>query len=507
MKNKKLKKRRLLISYFTFNYLYENGALCTINGRQDGNAARPRLGTIGRVKNAQLPMRSHDRNFKNFLYIYRNDVRALYVNVTTAKDSSGITTQKTLFTLHYIPKKSSREPVMLARDITLFAPPPDPSADPLPAPVEIVINPSGIAQMGGWIYLIDYDSQKIYYLRLNELNGLPDGSNYTLTRRPLDLLGLVPELGADAKGVAIGAARDPAGARYLYALYNNPETSLAEGYYPSTLVRLVISATGVLAYDTKVEMGLNTPELNILTLGTGEKYVVTSAIGGMIQGGSTNERLSTIMSVPAFGPWDNDSPVELLRGADIETGEPYKAYDIHGIAASPRPDSDGKVLIITGYYNTPSYSGLKWRFYETTVARMLNARNETLPDAVELGILTELEDGETLSPGDLDPVFYGVYFLNGLYEAGKNPRKDRYWIFRGTELLVTLSGAYGSPAKPANPYRFFPRGFGVDSVGGQNVQSAELPIELTRQVIAGTAHKRGITALRIPRTGDDDDDN
>jgi hypothetical protein len=488
------KKRRLLISYFGSDPLYENGALRTINGRQNSNALRPKLGAIGRPKNAQLPMLPGDQNFKNFCYIYQNDVRALFGNVKTEYDQvSEITTEKTTFTLYYVPKKSSREWKELARDITLLLP---------NSTTPIKMNPGGIAQIGEWVYIIDYDSQKIYYLRVNELNGLPDGASYPLTRAPFDLAAyFLP--GTDVKGMAIGAAKAPDnGQQYLYALYNNPKTSAAADYDPSILVRLTVNATGVLVYDTQVELGLNTPELSIFTKSNGEKHIVIPAIGGMINKGSTNGVASDIMSVPAFGDWSG-GPSELLTGVAMAT--PPSAYDIMGITGSPR--ANGKVLIVTGYFNSPTnYSGIDWRFYETTVDQLLGAEELDLNDAVSDGILTVLEDGETLSPGDMAPIFYGVNFLNALYEAGTTPKRDRYWIFRGTELLVTSVGAYGSPGKPGNPYKFFPLGYGIDDVGGDNVQSAELIIELTRQVIAGEAYKRSINALQTPDEEEEEED-
>jgi hypothetical protein len=496
------KKRRLLISYFGHDYQYENGALRAINGKQNANALRFKLGTIGRSKNAQLPMRPEDRNFKNFLYIYQNDIRALFGNVKTEYvEETSIITEKTTFTLYYVPKKSSREWKELARDITLLLP---------DGVTEVVMNPGGIAQVGDWIYLIDYDSQKIYIIGVNELNGLSDGEHHKLVRAPFDL-SATPVGQPNARGMAIGAARKRApnpeeDIQYLYALYNDLQESETEAYKPSVLVRLTVDGDGDLAYDAQIDdVGLNTPEFSFVNRSSGEKHILVPAIGGMINGGFTNGYVSTIRSVPSFGDWSAVTAAELLTG--VTDGAGNKFYDIMGISGSPRPDDNGKVLIVTGYFNTEFYTGLKWRFYETTIAKLLDAVDEELDleSALDMGILTDLEAGETLSPGDKDKP-YGVYFLNGLYETGASPEQDRYWIFRGTELLVTLAGAYGSPGKQGNPYRFFLRGYGVDDMGAENVQSADLVIELTRQVIAGEAYKRSISALPVPPPDEEEED-
>jgi hypothetical protein len=500
-KSKSKKKRRILISYFAHDDLYENGALCTINGRQDANAWKGRLGTIGRPKNAHLPMLACNKNYKNFAFIRNLNVYSLYVNVVTDYDkiAGKVTTVCTQLTLYSTPKKSTREWIMMSRDIVLV------EADGV---TEIKFNPSAVAQVGDWLYLIDYDSRRIFILGTNELNGLPDGSKITPKILPFDLT--VPaDLDEYARGTAIGAAHqrneDGTVTNCLFALYNRPEDDAAEEYNPSVLVRLTINENGTLAYDTQTTMGLNTPELNIFKLSNRRKYIVITAIGGKQQGGFTNGSDSCIMSVPAFGTWPEVGRV-LITGVDSGAGG-VNFYDIHGIAGSPRFDNFGRVIIGTAYFNNEFFTGLVWRLYQTTIALLLNAQSPDpdkfldLKTAVELGVLTELDSGETLSPIDgREP--YGVYFFNVLYEAGgdgSSHKQDRYWIFLGSQLVVTDVYAYGSPTKPGNPYKLFPLGYGSEDIGGLNVQSAELIIELVHQVTAGNAGKRSVTALPIPK--------
>jgi hypothetical protein len=514
-KSKPKKKRRLLISFFAHDKVYENGTLRTINGRQDANAWKndpaKRLGTIGRSKNAHLPMLAGSKNYKNFAFVRELNVFSLFVNVVTDYDKTAkaISTTSTTLTLYSTPKKSAREWVMMSRDITLL------EADGV---TPLKFNPSAIAQVGDRLYLIDYDTRRIIIIGTNELNGLPDGASITPNVAPFDL-STIPELEVDltykARGVAIGAAPRRAGdgtvTNCLFPLFNMPYDAAAEEYEPSVLVRLAIDGDE-LVYEAHTLMGLNTPELVIFRLSTKERHVVVPAIGGKQQAGTTNEAESNIMSVPAFGDWSGGARI-LISGVDNESG--VTSYDIRGIAASPRAENNGRVIIATGYYNTLGYTGLKWRLYETTIALLLNAQGQDLESAVTLGILKELDAGETLSPplkdGE-DP--YGVYFFNVLYEAsgaGCSHKKDRYWIFLGTELLVTEVYAYSSPTRPApddplgKSYKLFPLGYGVNDIGGDNVQSAELIIELIHQVIAGVANKRSVTALPIPRAAVEED--
>jgi hypothetical protein len=509
-KGKKDKKRRILISYFAHDRIYENGALCTINGRQDANAWKGELGTVGRAKNAHLPMLASNKNYKNFAFIRNLNVYSLFVNVVTDYDTDAekITTVRTQLTLYSTPKKSAREWVMMSRDIELL------ESD---GETAVRFNPSAVAQVGDRLYLIDYDSRKIYIIGTNELNGLPDGSKITPAMAPFDL-SAVPELEdvlfENARGTAIGAAHEVTSAtgdvrNCLFALFNMPQDDAAEEYEPSVLVRLNIGDEGELTYETKTEMGLNTPELNIFKLSNKKRFIVVTALGGMQKGGSTNGIDSCIMSVPAF---DNTWPEEgriLITGVNYEGGT-VNYYDIHGVAGSPRPDNFGRVIIATAYYNTETYTGIDWRFYETTIALLLNAQSPnpddflSLETAVSLGVIRELDAGQTSTPSlksGEDP--YGIYFFNALYEAGggrgSSHKKDRYWLFIGTELIVTNVYAYGSPTRPGNPYKRFPLGYGVDDIGGENVQSAELVIELTHQVVAGTASKRSVTALPVPK--------
>lgn len=72
---------------------------------------------------------------------------------------------------------------------------------------------------------------------------------------------------------------------------------------------------------------------------------------------------------------------------------------------------------------------------------------------------------------------------------------------------MTLAEAYGSPTRPGNPYRQYPLGYGLDDIGGENVQYAYLLTELFRQVKGGEAYKFGVKAHVIPRAAATDDDD
>jgi hypothetical protein len=384
----------MLALFFAHGKLFGDPMLRSVNGLRDADAARAWLGTLGRSVNVPMPLRPGDKNVKNYPFIFRNEVRVLFVKVTTVTvpGQVGLVTTKTELALYALPKKALQTPTQLAWNVVLV----DASGN------EILFNPSGMAQKGDWLYLIDGDTQKHIILGANEINGLVESERIRPAILPFDLgPGTPAALPANARGEAVGAGTGPDGTDYLVSLYSRPSNASQEpAYAPSILVRSIIDKdTGGLTYDTKVvNMGLNTTEFLIVPLESGAKHVVVSGIGGMLNEMFSNGSLSTIMSVPLAGDW----PTE---GTILFTGNPGTAgprdLDINGLTGSLRMDNNGRMFLQTGRYGD-NYGSYRYMLYETTTALLLNAPGCTLDEAVELGFLSVKDEGEVISP-DLSP--------------------------------------------------------------------------------------------------------
>jgi hypothetical protein len=241
----------------------------------------------------------------------------------------------------------------MARDIVLQS----------PAGTKVATNPHGLAQVGRWVYIIDYDSKKIVIMDPNELNGLSDGETCVLERAPFDLSSIFEDYDiANPRGWGIIALPEVDGTtvkNHLYALFINTDT-LATAYGDSLLIRLNVAADGSLSVDSYesddsddpvpavVTVDMNAQEIIPVAKTGGAPQLLIPAIGGRQRGGFTNGASSTLMSIPAFGSWANGVTYLLTGDSDTTKG----TYDIRVLGASDLPDDDGDVYILTGYFNT-----------------------------------------------------------------------------------------------------------------------------------------------------------
>jgi hypothetical protein len=462
----KKKKPQLLFSYTVEDGEYLNSSLKYIAGQQD--AVPGNVGTIGNPANSNAPIASALPDPVVFSYAYQNSVRELLVKI----DSKGGTPSSAVYTLLAPPNPPAEGWQVLANNITLAdGSPPSP-----PAPVSPVANnPHGLAQVGDFLYLIDYEARKIYILGVNELNDLAAGSTHTLVNNPFDV-GAAALLPPDAKGQAI-IALAYGGGTYIFALYIDSDPA-GQSYGNSILVKLTVSNDGTLAYKDKIEgLGLNAQSIHPVTLSDGTTRLLIPAIGGMQQGGYTNLSESVINSVEPFA---TPLAASVLLQGDNPTPSPA-TYDFRELAASFRADDNGNVFILTATFDAKYNQN--WILYKAKAASLLKLANTSISAAVTSGVLSRVDSGQG-DPG---------YFWDILYENGDGPANDRLWLVKGAPIYVTLADSYGTSAIA------FGTGTADGQIGGQVINAVDLTAETVAQAKAGVSLKRGLrgTAPKI----------
>ncbi|MDR1987062.1 MAG: hypothetical protein LBP88_08865 [Treponema sp.] len=459
--------KQYLASYTVLDALYQNGALKYVAGLQDASAAAGSVGTVDIPRNANVPFSAALPDPVVFSFVYQGQVRVLVGEIT----SEGGKLSTCVYTLAVPPAPPAEGWAVFADQITLAAK----DGGPM-----VATNPHGLAQVGDYLYLIDYESQFIYILGGNELTNLPVATTHVLAQYPFDV-GSEAALPDDAKGQAIIALTDADGNTYLYALYIVNDSSGGD-YKPSILVRLSVDTSdGSLKYVDWVEVGLNAQEIVPVSDTNGNVTLLIPAIGGYQNAGKTNGALSEIDSVDPF-PLKSLSATVVLTGDATPPNPP--TYDFQAIAASFRSNDYGIVYILTGDYDA-NYDN-DWTLYQTTVQKLLSVTKLPISQAVDKGILTQV-DASQGTPG---------YFWDLLWVNGPVPDADRLLFFRGSPLLVNPAAAY-TPLPENNPANiYFDRGTDPGQIGGQNVNSATLMEEAALQAAAGVSLKRSVKAVR-----------
>jgi hypothetical protein len=463
--------KQVLVTYSALDDAYSNGSVRYARGLRDAAAGTPTVGTIDNPSDTGVPLLPADGDPKMFSFVYKGEARMLLAKVTT---TPGALPSTCTWTMLAVPDPAYGDWNTMAKDITLQY-----------DGVNVATNPYGVAQVDEWLYIIDYDSQTIYTLGINEINGLPHGTTYQLTHAPFDLGPTGGEYLPDtAKGQAI-IALSYDGTNFLYALYIDVDATGMD-HQPGHLVRMTVGGRTITpVYNAQLTVGLNPQEIVPVTRTNGTTALLVPAVGGAQQAGLTNGTESNITSVPAFGSWTDPAPV-LITGDSAPATRP--AYDIHAIAAPMRGDDAGVVYILTLEYGA-GYNGTDWALYQTTVSDLFDLKQETkISDAGFNRVEGVVGDA-------------AGYFWSILYENGDAADNDRLWFFRGTPLLVTPASAYLSPQPaptPANEY--FPAGNTAGEIGGVNVDWADLTAETLSQAAAGVSLKRGFrSVIKAPK--------
>jgi hypothetical protein len=415
--------------------------------------------------------------------------------------------------------------------------PPNNPDDPPPPPVEtdLLTNPQGIAVIGNYIFGLDYDSQVLTILGVNELLGR--SGDVTPVNGPYDMSTLLARLLNDDTGNARGRAIIALGNK-LYPLFINYFKERGDNWVhgPGIITRFGVSGT-VLTDDQIVYVGMNPQEVVPGIDGSGNTWLFIPAIGGEQTTDDSdslgaNGTESNICVVPAEGDWPiNEEATILLTGDPNETLGLTEVYDIHDIAIICR-DENSFVYILTAKYGGESYASLYYRIYLTTVDVLLSLNPPgpgpdgagvpagpddplpsppTLSQAKEAGKLVVVDEGEVVSdPSDPEGLYHPSI---NIIQHPADPEKDLIVVCTGSMILVTRALAYGSPTAvkqlvppplpepnsgtdpdPAttpvssknNPYTLF------GNEGGVNMNSIDITIETLYQAKRGNVSlKRG----------------
>ena len=389
-----------------------------------------------------------------------------------------------------------------------------------PAGTYVGTNPHGLAQVGDWLYIVDYDSQKIVVVGVDEFDGVTSGTDILLNIPPYYMgPGTAVDLPVTAKGKAIIALKeettDPETGQttsvfYLYALYIVFNGSTHQN---SILVKLkVVPVTTAnpsgLQYAGQVTMGLNGQEVIPGFVVTTSGGVTTSSIrlfvpnlGGRQEAGFSNGQASSIMSVQAFGSWLPVVPAvatHILGVGQTPIQNPLY-YDIHALGVSTREDGNAVFYFLTASF-LAGYKGFDYRIYKSTTSNVGNAASLALDNPDLLDIAEIVDEGRVYSTANPLAV-YGIYYLNLLLQNADTADGERIIVFLGSEILISGASNYKGRAL------VFGDGEGPGHIGGKNVNSAIAPSETIRQYAEDQSLKRGVRASRIsiPSSGEEEE--
>jgi hypothetical protein len=342
----------------------------------------------------------------------------------------------------------------------------------------VATNPNGLAQAGNLLFLVDYDSRKVYQIGANELNGLPSGI-HSLFYAPLDLSS---KMSATSKGQDIIAITGPDGNIYVFALFVDNQ-NLATVWNASTLVMMRLDpVTGAFAYVTHISLGINAQEIiPVVSDYESVTFLIPCYGGEQHDDGTTNGVASMIQMVNIkFNNPVGVTPKTLITGDAAAT--PPTAYDIRALAARL---GGGWLYILCGTMNDDATNTQNWTLYKADLALVLKIDPQnplTLSAAVNQSIM------EVVDCGNNDPGYYWDICI----EAGIDILGDRLWFLKGSDIVVTGAEAYCDDVKNFNS------GYGIGETGGDNVNCAAFIAETLRQAAIGLSMKRGLVGSMIP---------
>jgi hypothetical protein len=482
---------KLIITYTGMDELYQNGKLMYIAGRE--NSGPDDLGTI------VAPMPAEDVNIAAavpdlvlFSYVNTSGGKArLRVVLVKIYSEGGVIPSSCTFSV-YVPCVDG-DWISKTEDVKLT----DKNGNP------VVFNPRGIADIGDKLCLIDYETRVISVVTEAALEAAGDGANVEAETN--DMTEYLDD-DTNARGQAIIVLNGK-----VYALYLSTDPQ-AGSFVNSKLLRLRVDSGGTLVYDNAITtVGINAQAI-IPVLYNGVVWLLIPAIGGrQLMTGATNGNKSNICVVEAEGAWTETATIKLTGDAYPDpVPDPVPsptAFNIIAVGAAMR-DNNSKLFILTQVYND-EMANAEWMLYDTTVSKFFSIDNKTtLSDAVTVNKLDLTDEGIVQSssaevenpnpPPSTFTVYCSTYFWDLVYEQSHrdDEDEDRLWIALGSPILVTKPNRYSSPNKPNGPFAMY------YCIGGDNVNSLDLPIETLHQAKRRVSLKRGMRgAVRVPAAG------
>jgi hypothetical protein len=332
-------------------------------------------------------------------------------------------------------------------------------------------DPHGFAQIGEMLYIVDYDSTKIWLLN-NEALGQATGLD-PLTVGVIDAGSVLPTLPTPTAtavyqyhGNGIVAIKNGS-TWYLFVLFiasNNVPTpqNPPNPYLDSRLVRIKLPGTnpGEIV-QIPITDCFNAVDMDVVDDANGNPVLLISAIGGPQNGGSTNEIYSKITKVYNIfsSPFTEAGNTAVLITGDLDGVSP-PTYDFRSLAVS---DDETKAFILTGYFNDGNYTGFDWKLYWISITDLLNPSKPdlTISEAVTSGEL-HLIGGATGAAG----WYWGVM-------AGEG----RLLFIRGSDLVIMDE----SNPDFGNTKTFYP-GTGTGQIGGLNINSLDFTEATLQQI-------------------------
>jgi hypothetical protein len=375
---------------------------------------------------------------------------------------------------------------------------------------DVAGNPHAVAQAGNTLYIIEYDTQKIWPLGIHDLDGKITTPAAVATYSFNTFIDLGPGSGAnlpaDAKGQDLIYLKN-GNDEYLLALYQVPTNPSATAYANSILVRLKKNATsGLFAYLDQAEVGRNAQSIIPVSYTPSEAtdpvtMLLIPAIGGSQNDGSTNGTDSNIYKADPFADAGDFTAEEILTGDSMPSSGVPGTFDIAAIAAQAA--NNGIVYILTYTFAT-GWTALYWKLYKTAADQLLALTGS--PTLSQLEIQTEgvTDPARILTIADHGPTsgiqgYGGLSFWDILYENGIVAAGDRLW-FRKDGILINGAQTYGTSP------RVFTPGLGFGQTGGDNINSFDLVAETIRQSKAGVSLKRGFKSVKFQGAAEEEDE-
>jgi hypothetical protein len=332
---------------------------------------------------------------------------------------------------------------------------------------DVAGNPYGIAQAGGFLYIVDYDSANIYILNIANFEAAT-GVTYQVDGE----IPYAPPAESSMHGQALLVLTAPNGNTYLYALFNT-DNGAGASYSASTLMRYRVDpSTGALTNLASITLaGFNAQAL-VPAPGTADGIgILIPSVGGRQQAGTTNGPASLLEYVPAFATFSSGLTIAFTGDASASV-TPTGTYDIRGVAVS----EDGKrAYLVTVTYNA-SYLTC-WRLYQTTVDKIFGITtpaSKTLSDAVDDSTLIAVD---STASRDGDPGYYWEI----QYENAETQTNGRLWFVKGSPIRISLGNDY-------SVFKLFDAGSGGPLYSPSfNVNSADLIGEMIYQASKGVS--------------------